>query len=246
LTVRVTFVGSGDAFGGGGRFQACLHLGADGSEPLLVDCGATAVIALKRLGIEPAGLGWVALSHLHGDHFAGLPWLILDGQFARRTKPLTIIGPHGTEERVERTFEALYPGAPGADRRFVTSLDEFESRLPEEFGPARITAYPVSHSSATVPHGLRVEYGGRVIAYSGDTEWTDTLPELARGADLFVCECNFYEKKAPGHLDHATLVQHRDELDCERIVITHMSEDMLDHLSDARFETAADGAVIDL
>jgi ribonuclease BN (tRNA processing enzyme) len=246
LSVRVTFVGSGDAFGGGGRFQACLHLGAGGNEPVLLDCGATALIALKRLGIDPASIGWVALSHLHGDHFAGLPWLILDGQFAKRTRPLRIIGPHGTEERVQRTFEALYPGASEADRPFPTTFTEFKSRVPEDFGPARITAYPVSHSSASVPHGLRVEYAGKVIAYSGDTEWTDTLPQLAHQADLFVCECNFYEKTAPGHLDHATLVQHRRELDCERIVVTHMSDDMLDHLTEVEFETAADGTVLEL
>ena len=76
--VRVTFLGSGDAFAGGGRFQACLHL-AGGADPLLLDCGATTLVALKRADIDPSSVGFVALSHLHGDHFAGLPWLILDG-----------------------------------------------------------------------------------------------------------------------------------------------------------------------
>jgi ribonuclease BN (tRNA processing enzyme) len=246
LSVRVTFVGSGDAFAGGGRFQACLHLAADGAEPLLLDCGATALIGLKRLHIDPATLGWVALSHLHGDHFAGLPWLILDGQFAKRTKALTVTGPHGTEDRVLSTFELLYPGATGAERPFETRFDPYDERTPHQFGPATITAYPVSHSDGTAPHGLRVEYGDTVIAYSGDTEWTDTLPELARNADLFVCECNFFDKKAPGHLDHETLMQHRAELECKRIVITHMSEDMLDHLAEVELEAAADGAVLEL
>ena len=243
MTARVTFVGSGDAFAGGGRFQPCLHLDG-GDEPLLLDCGATSLIALKRLGIDPAAIGWIALSHLHGDHFAGLPWLILDGQFAKRTKALTVTGPAGTEERVRQTFEALYPGAPDAERPFETRYLEFVSRVRFDFGPALITAYPVHHSPATAPHGLRVEYAGRVIAYSGDTEWTDTLPELARGADLFVCECNFFDRKAPGHLDYETLIQRRSELECERIVITHMSEDMLDRLGTVQLEAAADGAVI--
>jgi ribonuclease BN (tRNA processing enzyme) len=245
LTVRVTFVGSGDAFAGGGRFQACLLVDG-GGEPLLLDCGVTALIALKRLDIDPAGLGWVALSHLHGDHFGGLPWLILDGQFAPRSEALTVLGPPGTEERVRRTFEALYPGAAEAKRPFETHYREFEPRVPQDFGPARITAYPVSHTPGTAPHGLRVEYGGRVIAYSGDTEWTETLPELARGADLFVCECNFFDKRTPGHLDYETLRQHRAELACERIVLTHMSDEMLDHLAEVELEAAADGAVIEL
>jgi ribonuclease BN (tRNA processing enzyme) len=245
MSARVTFVGSGDAFGGGGRFQACLHLDG-GEQPLLLDCGATTLIALKRLGIDPSGIDWIALSHLHGDHFAGLPWLILDGQFAKRTTPLTITGPAGTERRVQGTFELLYPGASNVERRFETRFVEFEPRMRQDFGPARITAFPVSHSSATQPHGLRVEYAGKVIAYSGDTEWTDTLPELAAGANLFVCECNFFAKRAPGHLDYQTLMQHRGELECERIVITHMSEEMLDHAPEVGLETASDGAVIEV
>ena len=245
MSVRLTFVGSGDAFAGGGRFQACLHL-EGGPEPLLLDCGATALVALKRLAIDPGSLGHIALSHLHGDHFAGLPWVILDGQFAKRNKPLVITGPEGVRERVERTFELLYPGATEAERPFETSFVEFTARVPLEFGPARITAFAVQHSSGTRPHALRVEYGGRVIAYSGDTEWTDTLPELTRGADLFVCECNFFDKQAPGHLDYQTLMAKRPQLETERIVITHMSAEMLDHLSEIELEPAVDGAVIDL
>jgi ribonuclease BN (tRNA processing enzyme) len=243
LTARLTFVGSGDAFAGGGRFQACLHLEADGTEPLLLDCGATALIALKRLGIDPGSIGYVALTHLHGDHFAGLPWLILDGQFAKRAKTLTITGPAGCQHRFDQTFEALYPGSPSAARPFETRFVEFEARVPLEFGPARITAYPVRHTPGTNPHGFRVEYANRVIAYSGDTEWTDTLPDIARGADLFVCECNFFDTKAPGHLDYQTLMEHRSELECERIVITHMSEGMLGRVADIELEAASDGAV---
>ncbi len=245
MTARLTFVGSGDAFASGGRFQPCLLLDG-GDDPLLLDCGASSLIALKRLGVDPSDIGWIALTHLHGDHFGGLPWLILDGQFAPRSNALTILGPPGTEERVERAFEALYPGAANAERPFETRFVEFEGRVPRDFGSARITAYPVSHTPATAPHGFRIEYAGRLIAYSGDTEWTETLPELARGADLFVCECNFYDIRVPGHLDYETLMRHRAELECERIVLTHMSDSMLDHLAEVELEAAADGAVIEL
>ena len=245
MSVRLIFLGSGDAFSAGGRFQACLHL-TGGEAPLLIDCGATALIALKRGGIDPASIGHVALSHLHGDHFAGLPWLILDGQFAKRTRPLAILGPRATRERFYQAFEALYPGAAEAERAFETRIEEFTERVAHDFGPARVTAYAVHHSPASMPHGLRIEYAGKVLAYSGDTEWTDTLPELARGADLFVCECNFFDSKAPGHLDYETLIEHRAELDCDRIVLTHMSEAMLARADELEFETAADGMAIDL
>jgi len=241
--VQLTFLGSGDAFAGGGRFQACLHL-AGGADPVLLDCGATTLVALKRAGIDPSSLGYVALSHLHGDHFAGLPWLILDGQFAPRSKPLRIAGPAGVQERVERTFEALYPGATTVERPFETTFGEFSERTPYELGPARITPFEVRHSSGAPSYALRVEYAGKVIAYSGDTEWTDALIDVADGADLFVCECNFYDLKAPGHLNYVTLADNRSRINCERVVITHMSEGMLARARDVELETAADGTVI--
>jgi ribonuclease BN (tRNA processing enzyme) len=243
--VRLTFIGSGDAFAGGGRFQACLHLDG-GAEPLLVDCGATTLVALRRAEIDPASIGFVALSHLHGDHFAGLPWLILDGQFSRRTRPFRIAGPAGVGERVSRTFEALYPGAATAERAFETTFSEFSERTPHPLGPAVITPFEVRHSSGAPSYALRVEYGGKVIAYSGDTEWTDALIDVADGADLFVCECNFYDLKAPGHLNYMTLAENRPCINCPRIVITHMSEGMLARAEDVDLETAADGAVISL
>jgi ribonuclease BN (tRNA processing enzyme) len=188
----------------------------------------------------------VAVSHLHGDHFAGLPFLILDGQFAGRTRPLVIAGPPGVRERVERTFEALYPGSSSAERAFETRFIEFEEHAPCELGPAVVTPFEVLHGSGAPPYALRVQYGDRVIAYSGDTEWTDNLIAVADGADLFVCECNFFDKKVPSHLDYMTLAQHRDELNCRRLVITHMQDEMLARLGEADVEAACDGAVITL
>ena len=87
--IEVQFIGSGDAFGSGGRFQTCVLLrNADG--PLLIDCGASSLIAMKRVGIAPSTIAAVVLTHLHGDHFAGIPFLILDGQFSGRTAPVSM------------------------------------------------------------------------------------------------------------------------------------------------------------
>jgi ribonuclease BN (tRNA processing enzyme) len=85
--VRVTVEGSGDAFGSGARYQTCIALTGDGQghPTLLVDCGATALTALCEQQIDPNRIRTVVVSHVHGDHFGGLPFLILDGQFRRRT-----------------------------------------------------------------------------------------------------------------------------------------------------------------
>lgn len=244
-SVRLRFLGCGDAFASGGRLQACLQL-EGGGEPMLIDCGATALVSLKRERIDPATVGCVVLSHLHGDHFAGVPWLILDGQFAGRTRPLVIAGPPGTEARLKLAFEALYPGTMSGERSFPIDIVEVRERTPAALGPAVVTPFAVAHSSGAPSHALRVQYGDKLIAYSGDTEWTDTLLEVARGADLFVCECNFYDKKVPGHLDFKTLSAQLPRLECERLVITHMSDQMLARVAEIDVQAASDGLVVEV
>lgn len=240
--VRLHFVGAGDAFGNGGRFQTCFWLeGAD--ESLLIDCGATSLTALKGAGVEPNEIGCVVLTHLHGDHFGGLPFLVLDGQFRGRERPLTIAGPPGTRERVEAAMDLLFPGSVTARRRFEVDFVELADRCRTPVGPAVITAVPVEQPDNPAC-ALRVEYGGRVIAYSGDTAWTDALIDLASGTDLFVAEAYFFDRTVPFHLDYATLLANSDRLDCGRIVLTHMSPDMLARRSEAAFECAHDGMTI--
>jgi ribonuclease BN (tRNA processing enzyme) len=243
-SVRLRFLGSGDAFASGGRFHTCFLL-EGGPQPLLIDCGPTALVALKREHIDPASIGTVALSHLHGDHFGGLPWLVLDGQFTGRTLPLLVAGPPGTETRFRQAFEALYPGADAVERPFEMRIVELPERAGSELGPAVVTPFEVAHSSGAPSYALRVEYGGKVIAYSGDTEWTDVLLDVSRGADLFICECNFFDRRVPGHLDYRTLAGQLPRFECARFVITHMSEEMLSRVGEVAVETATDGLVIE-
>ena len=243
--VRLRFLGCGDAFAAGGRFQTSFLLDG-GDQPLLIDCGASTLIALKRQGIEPSSIGCVLLSHLHGDHYGGLPWLVLDGQFAKRTRPLVIAGPPETEARFGRAFEALYPGATGASRPFDIHVVEMIERVPRTVGPAVLTTFAVVHTPGTHPHALRVEYGGKVIAYSGDTEWTDALLDAADGADLFVCECQEYQRRVPGHLDFLTLSEKRAQLGCRRLILTHLGEEMLARAGELDVEAAEDGMVVEV
>ena len=240
-SVELRFIGSGDAFGSGGRFQTCLHLSGAG-EPLLIDCGASSLIALKRAGVDPGELGFVLLSHLHGDHFGGLPFLVLDGQFSRRTRPLVVAGPPGVGPRVEAAMEVFFPGSTRAPRRFVTEFVDLGDRVASAIGGAAVTPFAVEHPSGAPAYALRVRYGGKVIAYSGDTEWTESLVDAAHDADLFVCEAYTFEKAIRYHLAYTTLREHAARIGCRRLILTHMGPEMLGRLAELECEHAEDGA----
>lgn len=243
--VTLRFVGCGDAFARGGRFQTSFYV-EGGGDPLLIDCGATTLVALKRLEVDPSAISLVVLSHLHGDHFGGLPWLVIAREFAGQTNPLKIAGPQCTEERFMQAFEVLYPGALNDGWAFELSVVEMPSREPCELGLATVTTFPVIHAPETFPHALRIEYGGKVIAFSGDTEWTDALLEVADGADLFVCECQAYDREIPGHLNYRTLMEKRDQLRCRRLIINHLGEEMLARVGELDLEAAEDGMMVRL
>ena len=89
--------------------QTCIRLAAAG-QTLLVDCGASSLVGLKAQRIDPSTIDVVVVTHLHGDHFGGLPFLVLDGQFSRRSTPLVVAGPPGTRARLAEAMEVLFPG----------------------------------------------------------------------------------------------------------------------------------------
>jgi ribonuclease BN (tRNA processing enzyme) len=245
-SVRITFAGSGDAFGSGGRYQACIHVRPHGTDPLLLDCGATSLSALKRLGLDPGEIGAVLVSHLHGDHFGGLPFLILDGQFAGRTKALVVAGPPGTAERLTVAMECMFPGSSNAARRFEVEVVELCPGSTTDVAGVDVSSWEVDHPSGAPPLALRLVVAGTVIAYTGDTAWTDSVVDAAAGADLLIAEAYFRDKAVPYHLRLCDLTDQRLRLEASRVVVTHMSPDVLDHPADIEFEAAHDGLVLEI
>lgn len=247
--MRLTVVGCGDAFGSGGRFNTCFHI-VSGGGTVLLDCGASSLVALRACGISPASVDGVILSHLHGDHFAGLPFLLLDAQFlTRRTRPLLIAGPPGTRERIDAALEVLFPKSTKMAWRFSWEVTELAVDVPAEALGFRVHSRQVMHRSGDPSTALRLTDGGVTLAYSGDTEWTDRLIPVADGADLFICECYGHEGHINGHLSWETLQPHLGELRAKRIMLTHMNEHMLTRTDAARaagLMIAEDGLVIDL
>jgi ribonuclease BN (tRNA processing enzyme) len=244
MDVLVQFLGSGDAFGSGGRLQTCILLHT-GDTQILIDCGTTALIAMRRFGIAPNDISAIVLTHLHGDHFGGIPFLILDGQLmSKRTTPLLIAGPPGTGERLLQAMELLFPGSSKVQRLFPVEIASLQAGRSERIGPFAIVPYLVNHASGAPAFALRLECAGKVIAYSGDTEWTDTLVPAGQDADLFIAEAYFYRKHVRYHLDYATLVTHLTRLNAKNVVLTHVSTDMLRHVDEVQHDIAEDGMVI--
>jgi ribonuclease BN (tRNA processing enzyme) len=244
-SLTVTFAGSGDAFGSGGRFQACFHVRRPEGAAFLIDCGATSLTALKRLGISPSTIGTVFISHLHGDHYGGLPFLILDGQFSRRRESLTIAGPPGTGKRLAEAMEVFFPGSTSVPRAFTVEVRELTPGGSETIDGIEVRAMEVLHPSGAPPLGLRLKVAGKTIAYTGDTAWSPVIGELSSGADLLIAEAYYREKAIPHHLRLSDLVAHEGDLKAQRVVLTHMSPDVLDN-PPPPFEAAHDGYVIHL
>jgi len=244
--VTVRFLGSGDAFGSGGRLQSCILVDSPEGR-YLIDCGETALIGLKRFGLDSSMVCSIVISHLHGDHYGGLPFLIKEIQVSGgRREPLVIAGPRGLESYVEGLMPLIFPGPENPRAVFWPEFRVIPPGEPLEVGHLRITAYPAAHSAMSNPLSLRIECCGRVIAYSGDTEWNDFLPTVSQGADLFICETFEYRREAGNHLNLLTLLEHRHELGCRRIILTHLGESMLKRCGSIEFECAQDGMYIEL
>lgn len=246
MGVRIQFLGSGDAFGSGGRLQTCMLVDT-GADKFLIDCGASALIAMRKYQVNPNEISTIFISHLHGDHFCGIPFFILDAQMiSKRTAPLAIVGPIGTKQRIVNAMEVLFPGSSQTEQKFSVSIRELDAGGSDDINGFHITSYPVAHPSGSPSTALRIEAAGKVIAYTGDTEWQESLVTAARGADILIAESYCFNKKVKFHLDYHTLMEHGNELEAKRLILTHMNDNMLANLHNISCEYAEDGKGIEI
>jgi len=239
--MKVKFLGSGDAFGSGGRLQTCIMI-ESGQKKILVDCGATSLVAMRKFGVAPNDISAIFISHLHGDHFTGIPFFILDGQMiSKRTVPLIIAGPPGTQKRIVDAMEVMFPGSSKVERKFSVEVVELELERPAVIDEIKVTSYPMVHPSGDPSTALRIEFDGKIVTYTGDTEWTEAIVPAAMGVDLLISEAYFYDKQVKFHMSYTTLQEHFAELRVKKLVLTHMGSDMLAKLSEISCDYADDG-----
>lgn len=188
--MKLHILGCGDAFGSGGRHQSS-YLIESSDRLFLLDCGSTTLLAMKRAGFDPRRLDAVILSHLHGDHFAGLPFIFIDFLYRQpKNTPIIIAGPPRTEEKVRGLWQIMYGG--GANKELPpVDFQILSPDQPTEVAGIDVRPFRVAHQSDEISLGLKIVCDGKQVLFSGDSLWTEDFIERARGVDLFSANARF-------------------------------------------------------
>ncbi len=219
-SLSLTFLGSGDAFTPGGRYWSSFLVNGR----YLFDASPTLLPHLKRLGTAPEALQTIFLSHFHGDHFLGLPFLFLEYTYmTARTDDLTIVGPPGVQARVEALTDIAYPGLDEHVLEYQRLYVEAQAGQTQRAGDLTFDALPMNHMHGKLGcFGYRVRIGERIVAYTGDTMYCPEIAQLAQGADVLVTDCT-YMTGGPEHMGLSDVRRLREEIDARTaIVLTHV------------------------
>jgi ribonuclease BN (tRNA processing enzyme) len=179
----------------------------------------TVMTSLGRIGMDPLDIDAVLISHLHGDHFGGLPLLLLDATLRHRARPLMIAGPAATRLRTQQALDVFgWTSASLELADFIHLVPGMRSFI----AGCDVTAFNVKHDPATAPTGLRLITESVTIAYSGDAGWSEALVDIAHGADLFICGVWSFGTPDETFIDWITLQRNLARLDCRRVVLTNL------------------------
>ncbi len=203
-------------------------------------------MGLKELGIDPREIDAIVLSHFHGDHIAGIPFLLIDYLYEnRRRTPLEIVGPVGIWEQIDRIRRAFHYETLESSEYKLT-FREYTRHQPLKLPGFTITPLPAVHQPDTCPHSLRVQTDDRTVFFTGDTGWHDDLPRQVQDADLFISECVFMEPRYEFHLSHRELLDARARFDSARTVLTHLGAEVIGDLDRLEFDAASDGLKLEI
>ena len=228
---KITLLGSAGAVTNGERDNVSLAFSIHEHEriayQLLIECGGSAAHKLAKIGIPYEDIGEIVLTHAHLDHIYGLPGLVFAMIYRdrKRKKPLHIYCPEEAvdtittlldlfELRRERSFSIDVRGIPAEEH---TPVFENEHIC--------ITASPVDHSPSVATIGLRIELkrNGKIVVYSGDTGFSESLIRLAEDADILFHECSGLSKHPipPIHSNALEVGQVAAQSRARKLVLLH-------------------------
>jgi ribonuclease BN (tRNA processing enzyme) len=219
--LELSFLGSGNAFTPGGRYWSSFLLNGR----YLLDAPPTLLPHLKRLGVPLTDIRVIFISHFHGDHFLGLPFLLLEYlHMTPRREDLHIVGPPGVEEKIERLADMAFPNLSSANAGYRRRYLEVEPNRQLTVDDLPFQAFLMKHANDTLTSfGYSLRLAEKVIAYTGDAELSDGLFALAEGADVLVLDCNYSQGRGPEHVSFADVPEIRRRLPSSTtIILTHL------------------------
>ena len=166
----------------------------------------------------------------------------------QKPKPQTLIiaGPPGTEEKVRELYRVMYGGSLDSKPMLPARFYVLRPDEPANVDGIEIFPFHVPHQSNEISFGLKVSYQGKQVLFSGDSLWTDRFIDHARGADLFLCECSFFNEQPGMHVNYQALRANLARLECNKLILTHLGEEMLARKNQLEATVAADGMVIEV
>lgn len=219
MAVDITFIGTGNAFAPTRYWSSFLV-----NDRVLFDAPPTLLAHLKRLRKDPGDIEVIFISHFHGDHYFGLPFLLLEyAELAPRKRDLTIVGPPGVAKRAQSLTDLAFSNVFRKDRGYGLHFIEVQDGVEAAAGDVRFVARKVFHVQGLECFGYRAVIGGKTIAYSGDTVMCDALVPLADGADVFVCECSCWGDNCGPHLNPANVMELHSRISPQtQFILTHI------------------------
>lgn len=227
--MRLTVIGSADAFNSGGRGHSCYLIESPGAGRLMVDFGPTALAGLRHWGYAPNDVAGIAFTHLHGDHIGGYPFLVIDALYqSMRSAPFEVLGPVLTRETLDELLQVTYGDVSADFARLPFTFTEAKPGDERTIAGYRVTCFAADHMK--LPHRplcLRVEDAhGKRIAFSGDTRLCEGLFAAADGADLLVAECTRVEPPAGAHCTFEEWRGAFSSVRAKALLLSHLGSDV--------------------
>jgi ribonuclease BN (tRNA processing enzyme) len=228
----IQFLGTGNAFNTDGRGTQSILFAPGAASPFLVDIGPTAFQAMVRFGVDWAKIDRLFLTHLHGDHTAGWPFLLLNMVIQeRRTRPFDIFGPQGTQSSLDglaafcfhdvlarQSFDIRYHELPVAHQEGVDGQQGMQ-----------FDVLPMEHHASSI--GYRFHVDGTRIGVTGDTGWCESLELLGATCKVLIAECSSVSPDAPAHLSLEEIRKARPSLGAGQLLLVHLTDGVAEELA---------------